>query len=175
MIRQLGIPTFFVSFSSADLGLPEVVNTILKQQGDTTRTAETMDWNEKCAVLRSNPVTAAQMFDKRFHLFVTNVIKSKVKLIGKVVDSFVRVEFRLRGSPHIHGLVWIENAPKVDTDSDKRVEEFVDEYITCHSPTTEEDEELKDILEHVQIHSKKHSKSCKKGRKECRDLTRRQS
>ena len=168
MIRQLGIPTFFVSFSSADLRWPEVVNTILKQQGDTTRTAETMDWNEKCAVLRSNPVTAARMFDKRFHLFVTNVIKSKAKPIGKVVDSFFRVEFQLRGSPHIHGLVWIENAPKLDTDSDERVKEFVDEYITCHLPTTEEDEELKDILEHVQMHSKKHSKSCKKGRKECR-------
>lgn len=60
-------------------------------------------------------------------------------------------------------------------DSQTLNEKFVDEYITCHLPTTEEDEELKDILEHVQIHSKKHSKSCKKGRQECRGLARRQS
>ncbi len=33
LIRQLGILTFFASFSSADLRWPEMISTILKQEG----------------------------------------------------------------------------------------------------------------------------------------------
>ncbi|VDI12102.1 Hypothetical predicted protein [Mytilus galloprovincialis] len=65
MIRQLGVPTFFCSFSSADFRWSEIVNTILKQQGDM-RNTENMTWDEKCKVLCSNPVTAARMFNHRF-------------------------------------------------------------------------------------------------------------
>ncbi|VDI67278.1 Hypothetical predicted protein [Mytilus galloprovincialis] len=57
MIRQLGVPTLFCSFSSADFRWSEIVNTIFKQQGDI-RNNENMTWDEKCKVLCSNPVTA---------------------------------------------------------------------------------------------------------------------
>ena len=50
MIRQLGLPTWFCSFSAADMRWPEVINTILKQQGDP-RTIVDLDWNEKCMIL----------------------------------------------------------------------------------------------------------------------------
>ena len=68
MIRQLGVPTWFCSFSAADMRWPELINTILKQQGDP-RTIEELDWNDKCMILKSNPVTVARIFDRRFHVF----------------------------------------------------------------------------------------------------------
>ncbi len=167
MIRQLGIPTWFCSFSAADMRWPEVINTILRQQGDS-RDVNDLDWNEKCNVLRSNPVTAARMFDKRFHTFLRDVIMSKAKPIGKVKDYFYRVEFQQRGSPHTHCLFWIENAPRLGHDQDKDVVTFIDRYVSCELPSKEEDIELNEIISRVQLHSRKHSKSCKKKGTECR-------
>ena len=68
MIRQLGIPTFFASFSSADFRWTEIAETIMDQQGDN-RKLENLSFEEQCKVLRSNPVTVTRMFDHRFQIF----------------------------------------------------------------------------------------------------------
>lgn len=167
MIRQLGIPQFFCSFSSADFRWPEIVQTIMTQQGDT-RHFEELTWNDKCKILRSNPVTVARMFDNRFHTFLQKVILSNSEPIGKVIDYFYRVEFQQRGSPHTHCLFWIENAPKFRENPETDVVEFIDKYITCEIPDKHEDQELHDIVMAVQQHSKNHSKSCKKKGTVCR-------
>ncbi|XP_070566454.1 uncharacterized protein [Ptychodera flava] len=167
MVRQLGIPTWFCSFSSADMRWPEMIDSILEAEGDS-RTAEELDWSEKCAVLRNNPVTAARMFDQRFHYFLRHVIMSPAEPIGKIEDYFYRVEFQQRGSPHTHCLFWVKDAPKVDKDDDVEVTSFVDTYVTCEMPSAENDEELYEIVNSVQKHSKRHSKSCRKHGTECR-------
>ncbi len=84
--------------------------------------------------------------------------------IGKTVDYFYRVEFQQRGSPHVHCLFWIENAPRIDLNTDEEVVRFIDEYVTCELPS--EDEKLLDIVTSVQQHSKHHSKTCKKEKTE---------
>ncbi|XP_071131126.1 reticulocyte-binding protein homolog 2a-like [Mytilus edulis] len=167
MIRQLGVPTFFCSFSSADFRWSEIVNTILKQQGDM-RNSENMTWDEKCKVLCSNPVTVVRMFDHRFHMFLNNVIMSEAEPIGKIIDYFYRVEFQQRGSPHTHCLFWVENAPKFGEDDIDDVITFIDKYITCEIPNEKKDKELHEIVMAVHQHSKKHSKSCKKKGTVCR-------
>ncbi|XP_071788473.1 uncharacterized protein [Asterias amurensis] len=167
MIRQLGIPTWFCSFSAADMRWPELLNTLLRQQGDT-RSIDELDWNDKCLLLRNNPVTVARMFDRRFHTFLKDVIMSRAAPIRKVKDYFYRVEFQQRGSPHTHCLFWIEDAPKLNTDSDDKVAEFVDKYVSCALPSKQSDEELNEIVSSVQQHSKRHSKSCKKKGTNCR-------
>ncbi|CAM1291436.1 Uncharacterised protein r2_g48 [Pycnogonum litorale] len=91
MLRQLGIPTFFLSFSSADMRWSEMINIIMQQTNDI-RDPDELDWNAKCDILRSNPVTAARIFDHRFHIFLNDVIKSPANPIGKVSDYFFRIE-----------------------------------------------------------------------------------
>ncbi|XP_071169752.1 uncharacterized protein [Mytilus edulis] len=167
MIRQLGVPTFFCSFSSADFRWSEIVNTILKQQGDM-RNTENMTWDEKCKVLCSNPVTAARMFNKRFNTFLKDVIMSEAEPIGKIIDYFYRVEFQQRGSPHTHCLFWVENAPKYGEDDNEEVMSFIDKYVTCEIPDEKVDKELHDIVMAVHQHSKNHSKTCKKKGTVCR-------
>ena len=167
MIRQLGKPTWFCSFSAADMRWPEVINTILKQQGDS-RTIEELDWNDKCMILKSNPVTVARIFDRRFHMFLKEVIMSEANPIGKVKDYFYRVEFQMRGSPHTHCLFWIEDAPTLSDNDDDKVVQFIDRYVSCKLPAKEDDEELNEIISNVQMHSRRHSKSCKKKGTECR-------
>jgi hypothetical protein len=168
MIRQLGIPTWFATFSAAEMSRwPEVIETIARQQGKEVD-FEALDWDERCELLRSNPVTAARMFDHRVHEFVTTVIKSEHKPIGTVTDYFYRVEYQQRGAPHIHAIFWCTDSPKIGTDSDKTVTEFVDKYISCQLPDEDTDPELYEIVKAVQTHRQKHSKSCKKGKKKCR-------
>lgn len=49
---------------------------------------------------------------------------------GEIVDFFNRVEFQQRGSPHIHGLFWIKDAPEYGSDSEVDITKFVDAYVT---------------------------------------------
>ncbi|XP_062602075.1 uncharacterized protein LOC134263710 [Saccostrea cucullata] len=167
MLRQLGIPTWFCSFSAAEHRWNDAIATILRQQNDS-RDPYILDWSEKNEVLRSNPVTVARMFEHRFHVFQTEVIFSPSEPIGKVSDFFQRVEFQQRGSPHMHCLYWIENAPKLEEDGEDAVCSFINKYVSCAVPSEEEDLELREIVLAVQQHSKKHSKSCRKKGTDCR-------
>ena len=167
MLRQLGIPTWFCSFSAAEYRWNEILSSIMLHMNDN-RNPSDLDWSEKSEILRSNPVTVARMFEHRFHVFQKNVIMSPAKPIGNIVDFFVRVEFQQRGSPHMHCLYWVENAPKLDEDSDETICNFIDRHITCALPSEETDKELRQIVLDVQQHSKSHSKSCRKKGTECR-------
>ena len=164
MVRQLGIPTFFCSFSCNN-DWPEIVTAIKAQQGQNVDVS-TLSWEEKCTILASNPVTCARMFDHRVKLFLNTVIRSPANPIGEVLDWFYRVEWQARGSPHIHCLFWIKDAPVLGKDSDQAVCDFVDQYVSCQIPS--ENEELHDKVSRFQTHSRNHTKSCKKGNRPCR-------
>ncbi|TKS65165.1 ATP-dependent DNA helicase PIF1 [Collichthys lucidus] len=164
-VRQLGIPTWFCSFSAADMRWKNLLSSILKQAGRTD-TVEQLEWADRCELLRRNPVTAARMFDFRWHCFLREVLMSPANPIGKIKDYFYRVEFQQRGSPHVHCLFWIENAPIIDKNTDAEVIQFIDRYVTCELPSN--DEELLDTVTSVQQHSKRHAKTCKKGKTVCR-------
>ena len=45
----------------------------------------------------------------------------------------MRVEFQHQGSPHIHGLAWIRNTPKLAVSSDKEICAYIDKIIACSS------------------------------------------
>ena len=168
MVRQLGKPTFFVTFSAAEMRWPEVIDIIKAQQGEEGDFSE-LDWNQKCEILRSNPVTVMRLFEKRVDALMTDLILSPAEPIGPVEDYFYRVEFQARGSPHIHMLVWIKDAPEIeDPEHCQDVTDFIDRYINCQMPDEEADPELHQIVSEVQVHSRKHSKTCKKGNVLCR-------
>ncbi len=109
-----------------------------------------------------------RMFEKRVDALMTHLLLSPAQPIGKVEDYFSRVEFQARGSPHIHLLVWVKDAPEFENDSDQVVCDFIDRYITCQLPDPTGDPELHQIVTEVQLHSRNHSKSCKKGNALCR-------
>lgn len=166
MLRQLGIPTWFCSFSSAEFRWHEFINVLLHQQGDERKVDE-LDWTEKSKLLKSNPVIVARMFERRFHVFLHEIILSPAEPIGKIQEYFYRVEFQQRGSPHVHCMFWVQNAPNLVQDGKQTVCDFIDKYITCSIPSEEEDFKLHNAVLQVQQHSKNHSKSCRKGGKEC--------
>ena len=89
-------------------------------------------------------------------LFIRDVLKSTFVPIGEIADYFYRVEFQQRGSPHIHGLFWIKDAPQYEKHSNEVVT-FVDKFITCHKPDSSSKMET---LVNLQMH--RHAKTCKR-------------
>ncbi|XP_013402374.1 uncharacterized protein LOC106168004 isoform X2 [Lingula anatina] len=164
MVKQLGIPTWFCSFSAADRRWKEIVYAILKSQGKPV--PDEMDWAEHCKVINSNPVIAAAMFDKRTNHLINDLIKSSSHPIGNVIDFFYRIEFQQRGWPHIHALFWVQDAPVLDRSEEKEVTDFIDKFVNCSLPG--EEEALFEKVSKLQMHSKNHSRSCRKGNQTCR-------
>lgn len=166
MVRQLGIPTWFCSFSAADRRWPEIDEAILEQQGKPI--PDTIDWETHCKIIASNPVTATRMFEHRVQSFINHVILSPAQPIGHVIDYFYRVEFQQRGWPHIHCLFWVKDAPLYGQSPIEEIEQFIDHYISCKLPSESMEPQLYEKVQNLQMHSKNHSRSCKKGSKTCR-------
>jgi len=59
--------------------------------------------------LRSDPAVADWYFTRRFELFLKYYFRDHMKC----TDWYFRVEYQHRGSPHVHGLLWLANAPNV--------------------------------------------------------------
>ena len=111
MIRQLGNPTWFCSFSAAETRwthLIKILGRLNESKSYTDDEVRQMSWQKKSELIQKDPVTCARNFDHMVQLFIHDFIKSSCHPIGEVVDFFYRVEFQQRGSPHIHGLFWIK-------------------------------------------------------------------
>ena len=165
MIRQLSLPTWFMSLSAADTRWTDLLKMLAKLNDGieySEKELEHLTWQEKTKLVQKDPVTCSRYFDHRVQEFLNTVLKSSCEPIGKLLDFFYRVEFQQRGSPHIHMLVWIENAPTLETHSEKEIVQFVDQYLTSNT----DNEKTANL---VGLQSHKHSKTCrKKGKPICR-------
>ena len=165
MIRQLSLPTWFMSLSAADTRWTDLLKMLAKLNDGidySEKELENLSWQEKTKLVQKDPVTCTRYFDHRVQEFLNTVLKSSCEPIGKLLDYFYRVEFQQRGSPHIHMLVWIENAPTLETNSEREIVQFVDKYLTCNT----DNEKTANL---VGLQSHKHSRTCrKKGKPICR-------
>ena len=159
MIRQLGLPTWFLTLSAADMQWPDVIQTIARQYGTTFTDEEvaSMSFDEKSKWLSQNPVTAARHFQHRLNTFFQKFLKSKANPLGELVDYAIRIEFQARGSPHAHTILWIKDAPKLGVNSDQEVCDFIDRYVHCDIP---QEEGLARLVSKVQKH--RHSATCRR-------------
>ncbi|XP_069114560.1 uncharacterized protein [Argopecten irradians] len=164
MIRQLGIPTWFCSFSAAEtkwLVLLRILGTFVHNKAYTDEELESLSWKDKCELIKSDPVMYARYFNHRVQVFISSVLKGEMSPLGSIKDFFYRVEFQQRGSPHIHMLLWIENAPIFGISSKETIENFIDEHSTCTKQSERQD------LINYQTH--RHARTCrKKGKAICR-------
>ncbi len=134
MIRQLGKPTWFCSFSAAEtrwIHLIKILDRLIDNKDYSDEEVKQMTWQKISELIQNDPVTCARNFEHMVQLFIHNFIKSSSHPIGEVVDFFYHVEFQQRGSPHIHGLFWIKNAPEYGKDTDEDIAKFVDSYVSC--------------------------------------------
>ena len=163
MKRQLGLPTLFISLSANDLYWSELIVSLgkLVDKKDYSREVQenTLSWDIRARLVQSDPVTCVRHFDHRVSKFINSVLRSPDCPLGILNDYFYRVEFQQRGSPHIHMLAWIANAPQFNDCNDDHVVDYVDKVASCISDVREE--------EHLYLECQKHrhTRTCRKGGK----------
>ncbi|XP_063420756.1 uncharacterized protein LOC134705970 [Mytilus trossulus] len=164
MIRQLGIPHFFVSLSAAETKWKNLLITLGKLVNNkeySTSDVDEMSWQDKCHLINSDPVTCVRYFDYRVQKFLHSVMMSPLEPIGKIQDYFYRVEFQQRGSPHIHMVVWVVDGPELGKATSEEITSFVDKHVTCVKDET--------MTELINYQTHRHARTCrKKGHSVCR-------
>ncbi|XP_050499980.1 uncharacterized protein LOC126880256 [Diabrotica virgifera virgifera] len=138
LIRQLGRPTLFLTLSAIETIWIELLQCLSKLVDSKTLSVyETanLSTNEKTRFIKEDPVTCARYFDYKIAKMML-YLKSKNSIFKNhpIEDSYQRVEFQMRGSPHEHILLWLKNPPKYDPNNSESIDEcikFIDEYITC--------------------------------------------
>ena len=72
MVKQLGIPTWFITLSCADLRWPELFQIISRMQGKdiTNEEVDALSYDEKCKMLNLNLVIVAKHFQYRVERFL---------------------------------------------------------------------------------------------------------
>ena len=93
MIRQLGKPTWFCSFSAAETRWPHllrILGRIVEGKDYSDVEITEMTWQKKSELTQNDPVTCAHHFDHMVHLLINNFIKGEHKPIGDVPDFFLQ-------------------------------------------------------------------------------------
>ena len=165
MLQMLGIPTWFLTLSAADLHWPEMIQAVAVQFGKklTQKDVEKMSMKDRSTYLCQNPITGVCMFQHRLEAFFSEYLLSDTHPLGHITDYVIKIEFQMRGSPHAHCLLWVKDAPKIDKDPDDVVCAFIDKYITAViPPVTSENEHHIKLMNNLQKHT--HSEYCCKNK-----------
>lgn len=121
MVDTLGLPTIFFMVSTADLQWPELARLICPEQPDSLL--------RRIQAVNDNPALADWFFCHRVQKFVEAFYLGMVK----ATDYWMWFEWQHRGSPHIHDVAWLPNAPDVEqflksTDSIESIKEEIIQY-----------------------------------------------
>ena len=162
MVQQLGIPTWFLTLSCADLRWNELFHILSRIKGEniTDEEIDNLSYNEKCSLLNLNPVIVAKHFQHKVETFFKDVLLSNAKPIGKIVYYALRIEFQMRGSPHLHSLIWTSDYPEFKDGSEEAYIRYIDDHVQGNLPNRENDCEFHDLVKMYQKHT--HSRSCKR-------------
>ncbi|EXU94568.1 helitron helicase-like domain protein, partial [Metarhizium robertsii] len=110
---NLGCPGAFITFSPADLHWRSLYQHMPRYE-EWLAASEPERMALSRHLLRQNPHIAAFHFYRRYCFFRDIVLSKKFK----ITDYWDRYEWQGRGSPHNHGLYWMENCPGVDMEDE---------------------------------------------------------
>ena len=105
MVKQLGLPNFFMTLSCMDLRQHKLISIIASLRGENIHgeDIQNIDFFTRCSYLNLNPVSLARHSQYRVET-VFHVIAPDGPL-GKVKYHAIRIEFQVFGSPHIHSFL----------------------------------------------------------------------
>lgn len=128
----------------------------------TDEEVDALSYDERCRRLNLNPVLVAKHFQYRVETFSTEILLTDVNPIGKIVYYALRIRFQMRGSPHLHALIWTSDCPKLTPDTEEAYVNYIDQHVQAYLPDKDDDPELCELVKKYQTHS--HSKTCRKYR-----------
>ena len=161
MIKQLDLPTFFITLSCADLRWHEPIEIIYKLNESDVLTEDdihNMNYFDRTRILNSNTVLLARHFQYRVEVCFKEIVSDGP--LGKVKHYALRREFQVRGSSHIPSLVRVIGAPILSASNEDEYVSFNESIIKCELPNPSKSPRLFELVRTYQTHS--HSKSCRK-------------
>ena len=156
-----GIPTFFVTLSSADLHWPNLHDAINEHlKGRNVDYMEDVGQKRKRATkmqnIANNPHIVSGFFVERAERMFNEVYGDVIK------DIWYIFEWQSRGSIHLHGLLWMNDAPSLPTPdvllaAKNKILQKLGKRKTL---SREEDEKLAETEEKLQAWSDYYDKYC---------------
>lgn len=128
MVRQVGLPSVFFTLSAADYHWPDLFRIICPDRDPASITE-----SQRRRLMHENPATVAWFFEVRSNLF----IKEFMCKFFSVQEYWYRFEWQHRGSPHVHGLFWLQDAPDCSdinslSDADRqRIVSYFDQMVSA--------------------------------------------
>ena len=151
MVKQLGIPTYFLTLLRADLRseeLPYIINR-LNNLGLRKEELKILSYQERCNLSNNNSVLVPGQFQYKVEVFFREIIFDGP--LGKTKYYAIRIEFK-----DLKTFIWIFNAPNIQNEADYI--DFIEKTITAQFPNHLNDPELFELVKKYQIHA--HSRTC---------------
>jgi hypothetical protein len=143
-----GPASFYFTFSPAEYHWEDLFE-FLKKINKDININQSMTFNQLLAI---DPVGVSIFFDYKFRTFFNTFINNKNGPFGKPKHYFFRREYQMRGTQHMHGLLWVHNCPIIGRDDDDKVIDFIDRHITCRIPDPLTEPLLYDYIMKYQVH-----------------------
>ena len=134
MVDAFHLPTIFFIHSAADLQWLELAHLICLDGVDIDSSSSHL------TALNDNPAIADWFFYHRITKFVEMCYKG---VLG-ATDYWMRFEWQHRGSPHVHGVAWLQGAPDVQT-----VLSQTAASTECTGAISNSEQPVQEILEYV--------------------------
>ena len=102
MVKQLKIPTYFLTLSCADLRweeLPYIINK-LNNLSLSDEELRNLNYEGRCNLLNNTPVLVARHFHYKVQVLFKEIVLDGP--LGKTKYYAIHTEFQERGSPHVH-------------------------------------------------------------------------
>ncbi|XP_059073384.1 uncharacterized protein LOC131874156 [Cryptomeria japonica] len=106
MLHQIGSPTIFFTLSAADMYWPDL-HALMPGTSPTTP-REAQNWRKQNVI--NYPHIVAHYMHLRHSIFRKEILEKGMN----VEDFWSRYEWQHRGSPHVHGFIWMNGAPNMD-------------------------------------------------------------
>jgi hypothetical protein len=157
MIRQLGPPTFFITFSPGEVKFPELIRLLLKlnaREGEESYVNESDEFLLNLPVERlymlisSDPITVTRYLDQRMaHLRNFIFARQGPFRLHRVSDHVWRLDYQDKGSLHLHMVIWCEKAPVFNMKERSEYEATLIEQDRIMDELQELEEEEEDVEE----------------------------
>ena len=147
MIKQLGLPTFFTTLSCADLRWHELIEIIRKLNKSDVLTEDdihNMNYFDRTRIHNSNPALLARHFQYRVEVCFDEIVSDGP--LGKIKHYAIRIEFQVRGSLHIHLLVWVIGRPILSASNEDVYVSFINSIIKCELPNPSENPQFFELV-----------------------------
>ncbi|MCP4491608.1 MAG: AAA family ATPase [Gammaproteobacteria bacterium] len=147
--EKFGPASLFVTLSCAEYRWNDVRNALIAINSDI----EDIEKARIGSLCSLDPVTVTNQFELRFRSFLNEIILDKDGPLGQVEHFYWRLEYQMRGAPHIHMKLWIKDCPILGKETDEKILDWIQKRITCVLPNPQKNPQLSNLVKQYQTHS----------------------